>query len=112
MKNFQKLFQISLLLLLILVTASCEKEQLSDICLIENEVKAFINDKGITKCSVYIATGDQIQTVLDNEDFTISNGFVKIRTNSSGVFTYYNYNLLYLSNYSYYSQKIEFTFIR
>ena len=78
---------------------SCEKEPETDIEIIENQLKDFVSDNGITKCSIILILGETTYTEHENVDFSISGGFVIIKVSANGEEYQDRYNLLYLSKY-------------
>ena len=102
----KKYYQVALITLLLLVSLSCEKEQLTDIDKIENELATFVSDNKIIKCTVELLYANQVNTVFVNESFTISNGFLSIVKVSGQYKNEDRFNLLYLSRYRLSSDKI------
>ena len=102
----KKLFSIGLILLLLFINVSCEKEQLTDIVKIENELAAFVSENNVSKCNVKLMYASQVNIVYTNESFTISNGFLRIVKVNGQYKEEDRFNLLYLSRYSLASDKV------
>ncbi len=96
MKNIIK---FSVILLMFISFSACEDEPVTDIAKIEKELKAVVKDKGITKCSIVVMSGESVYTEYSNVNFSISGGFVIVTDNSNSNTIEVRYNLLYLSKY-------------
>ena len=92
----KKLCVLSFVVILLCLITSCEKNPDTDIDVIQNELKQFINDNDITKCDIVVSLGDQYNTFYSSVNFSIANGFVTITENNGAKD---KYNLLYLSRY-------------
>ena len=90
MKTKQVFLGICLLLCSTLFV-SCEKEPITDIGVIEKNLKEIVEANNISKCSIYLLYGEQDYTEHQNADFKIEDGFVIVDRD--------RYNLLYLSKY-------------
>jgi hypothetical protein len=95
----KKLFNLTLILLTLIFFVSCEKEPDTDIEIIESQLKDFVNEHGIKKCSIILMYGETRYTEHENVDFSISNGFVIVKASANGGDYQDRYNLLYLSKY-------------
>ncbi len=102
----KKLFSIGVILLVLLLNVSCEKEQVTDIVKIENELAAFVSENNVSKCTIELMFANQVNTIYTNESFTISNGFLRIVKVNGNYKTEDRFNLLYLSRYSLASDKV------
>lgn len=87
MKTKQVFLGICLLLCSALFV-SCEKEPITDIGVIEKELKETVEEYNLTKCEVRIVDG---RTKHIDADFEIKGGFLYVEE--------HRYNLLYLSEY-------------
>jgi len=94
----KKLLNLALILFAITVFVSCEKEPDTDIEIIEKQLKDFVSDNGITRCSIILMYGEKTSTEHENVEFSISNGFVIVKA-WAGAQYQDRYNLLYLSKY-------------
>ena len=93
----KKLCTLSLMVILLSLITSCEKNLETDIEVIQNELKQCINDNDITKCDIVVILSDQYNTHWSSVNFSIDDGFVTI-SESNGAKD--KYNLLYLSRYA------------
>jgi len=95
----KKLLTFTLFTLTLFV--SCEKkiDTVTDIKIIEDQLKELVREKEIKKCSIIIMSGEKRHKEHDDVDFTISNGFVVVNGYVLGKKYQDSYNLLYLSRY-------------
>ena len=96
----KQLLVFALILLVPTLFIACEKEPETDIEIIEIQLKDFVEDNGITKCSVVVLFGHTAYTEHEGAEFSIANGFVIINASANGGEYQDRYNLLYLSKYS------------
>ena len=108
----KKLMKLGFFLIATICLVSCDKEPVTDIGVIQTELKTVIKDNSITKCSVIVYDSNLSQKVVySNSDFSISNGSLIITAQHvSGGQYEQRYNLLYLSNYTYAGNYIYFYF--
>lgn len=92
----KKISVIGLILILFSIFPSCQKDIDTDIEIIQNELRHYINENNITKCDIIAILGDQYYTYYSSVSFSIDNGFVIVEDNSGNTD---KYNLLYLSRY-------------
>ena len=100
MKTKQVFFGLCLLLCSALFV-SCEKEPVTDIGVIEKELKDVIRENNITTCDVILTSETGTYAAHKNASFEIKGGFLIVEHN--------RYNLLYLSKYDIY-ETITFYF--
>jgi|APIni6443716594_1056825.scaffolds.fasta_scaffold1292134_2 hypothetical protein len=98
MKN---LIRIGLLIFILTSVSSCEKEDLiTDSIRIENELKSFAEQNGVTKCNIYLWYQEQRTLQHGDVAFDISDGFIIISQRLNSTYSVQTrYNLLYLSKY-------------
>jgi hypothetical protein len=95
----KRLLNFALILMTLAFFISCEKEPQTDIEIIENQLKNFVSDNDIKKCSIILMYAETTYTEHENVDFSISRGFVIIKASANGGEYQDRYNLLYLSKY-------------
>ncbi|MGE5394012.1 MAG: hypothetical protein ACM3P1_04660 [Candidatus Saccharibacteria bacterium] len=95
----KKLTTILILLFALSFLPSCEKdnESESDITIIENQLKSFVNENNIDKFNIFLISGSNTSYLYSYEAkyVTIQNGFLIIKTEGTNE----RLNLLYLSRF-------------
>ncbi len=99
----KKLLNFALIVIALSIFVSCEKNTETDIEIIEDQLNEFVSDKGITKCSIILMSGENRNNEHIDVDFSISNGFVIVKGQAGGKEYQDRFNLLYLSRYILYT---------
>ncbi|MCU4177620.1 hypothetical protein [Carboxylicivirga sp. N1Y90] len=97
MKNLLKIYIVALFLVL---TTSCEEEDLiTDLTMIENELKSFVDANNISKCSIQMNNNGNWYYKQYESSFVIRNGTIIVTDQNENSSVDYSYNLNYLVEY-------------
>ncbi len=91
----KKVIQACLFIIPVLFFVSCqEDEAITDLAKIEENLKDYVRETNVSKCTITIVQGDRSNFDPQPVEFEIEDGFLIVKQDS-----YARYNLLYLLQY-------------
>ena len=92
--------RFSIFIFIILMTLSCKKnDEMTDLDKIELELKAFVADNNLTKCSIREFQNGTWEDFITESSFSFSNGFILVNKVYPTVTLELRYNLINLYSF-------------